>query len=288
MSKIAVIGSDGQLGSEIKAISSEYPQHHFTFINRSVLDLSSEESIANYFFDKKFDCLINCAAYTAVDLAESEKDKAEMINHRAVASLAKVSLEKNMSFIHLSTDYVFDGKNSKAYEENGTLDPVNFYGKTKAMGERAIMEIAPSNSIIIRTSWMYSPYGNNFVKTMLRLGHERASLGVVDDQLGSPTYAFDLARVILEILPKIKTTGPVIYHYSNEGEISWCDFAKEIQDLAKTNCVVNAITTDQYPTKAKRPQYSVLSKEKIKKDFGITIPFWKDSLKACLNRMNGV
>lgn len=282
MSKILITGCNGQLGSELKAISSNYKQHEFTFIDRSVFDLCIPQEIIRYFSDKSFDAIINCAAYTAVDKAETETEIADQINHQAVGVLARIALEKNISLIHISTDYVFDGKNSKPYLETDPTNPIGIYGKSKCAGEEAILSIAPKNSIIIRSSWIYSSFGNNFMKTMLKLGRDRASLGVIFDQIGTPTYARDLAQAILDILPKIQNSKPSIYNYSNEGVASWFEFAKTIFEFSNINCTVNPITTDQYPTKAERPQYSVLNKTKIKSEFGISIPDWKDSLLKCL------
>lgn len=283
MLKILITGSNGQVGSELKALSTSYnKQYTFTFIDRSVLDMSDSNAIKDYFKDKTFDAIINCAAYTAVDKAESESVLAEKINHEAVATLARIAKEKNISLIHISTDYIFDGKNYRPYIESDPAGPVNIYGKTKYLGEEAILSISPINSIIIRTSWVYSRFGNNFVKTMLRLGRERDVLGVIFDQVGTPTCARDLAKMILDVIPKIQNTTPEIYHYSNEGVASWYDFAKAIFEFSNISCIVNPITTAQYPTPAARPNYSLLDKTKIKNDFGITIPYWKDSLKEYL------
>lgn len=283
MLKVLVTGSNGQLGSELKHLSSVNTNFEFTFIDSDVLNLSKPQEIIDYFADKSFEAIVNCAAYTAVDKAESESELADLINHQAVATLASIAKEKNIKLIHISTDYVFDGTNYRPYIEADLTKPVSVYGKTKLGGEQAIFSVCPSNTAIIRTSWLYSGFGNNFVKTMLRLGSERDSLNVIFDQVGTPTYARDLARVILEILPKLKNTKPEIYHYSNEGVASWYDFAKAIFKISNINCKVNAITTAQYPTPAVRPNYSILDKAKIKSEFGISIPYWQDSLAECLN-----
>ncbi|MDP3465869.1 MAG: dTDP-4-dehydrorhamnose reductase [Sulfuricurvum sp.] len=288
MSKILVTGATGQLGSEIKTIATNYPQHDFTFADRSALDISNLCKLEDYFDDKTFDVIINCAAYTAVDKAENENDLADTINHRAVSLLAKIAKKKNMTFIHISTDYVFDGQNYRPYIETDTTDPQGVYGRTKQDGENAILDVALKNSIIIRTSWVYSSFGSNFVKTMLRLGKERDALGVIFDQVGTPTYAHDLAKTILDILPQINNESPEIYHYSNEGVISWYDFSQAIFELSKIQCQINPITTDQYPTQAKRPHYSLLNKSKIKNNFEITIPYWRDSLKKCLKELGEI
>jgi dTDP-4-dehydrorhamnose reductase len=285
MLNILVTGANGQLGSEIKAISPLYGQYEFTFADRSTLDLSNLCKLEDYFDDKTFDVIINCAAYTAVDKAETDKDLADTINHRAVSLLAKIAKKKKSTFIHISTDYIFNGQNYRPYVESDPTDPQGVYGRSKRDGENAILAVVPANTIIIRTSWVYSPFGNNFVKTMLRLGKERDSLGVIFDQIGTPTYARDLAYAILDILPNIQNSTPEIYHYSNEGCASWYDFAKAIFELSSVQCTVNPITTDQYPTPATRPHYSLLNKAKIKNDFGIVIPYWKNSLKQCLEHL---
>jgi len=230
----------------------------------------------------EIDIILNCAAYTAVDKAEDDALNADKINHIAVQTLAQLSKDKNIKLIHISTDYVFNGENFKPYTEDDTTNPNGVYGKTKLDGENAMIEISPLNSIIIRTSWVYSSFGANFVKTMLRLGKERDSLGVIFDQVGTPTYARDLAKAILDILPKIKNTDVAIYNYSNEGVLSWYDFSKEIMRMAKIKCEINPIETKDYPTPATRPHYSLLNKSKIKEEFAISIPYWKDSLKECL------
>lgn len=282
MLKILVTGSSGQVGSELRVLAPSYKNFEFTFIDSKILDLNVKNAILDYFSHKSFDVIINCASYTAVDKAESEVALAEAINHHAVSELAQIAKNKKISLVHLSTDYVFNGKNTRPYLENDPTDPINVYGATKCSGEKAILSIAPEKSIIIRTSWVYSSFGNNFVKTMLRLGRERKSLGVINDQVGTPTYARDLASTILNIIPQIKNSIPEIYHYTNEGEASWYDFAKLIFDISGITCQVNPITTAQYPTPAKRPGYSLLNKSKIKNDFDITIPDWKSSLKVCL------
>ncbi len=285
MSKILITGANGQLGRELHAISTDYPQYDFTFADRNALDLSNLCKLEDYFDDKTFNVIINCAAYTAVDKAESDEELANTINHRAVSMMAKIAKKKNISLIHISTDYVFDGKNFSPYLETDPTDPQGVYGRTKRDGENAILDVAPKNTLILRTSWVYSSFGANFVKTMLRLGKERDSLGVIFDQVGTPTYARDLAKVILDILPHINNTIPEIYHYSNEGAISWYDFAQAIFEISDILCTINPITTDQYPTPASRPHYSLLNKAKIKNDFEITIPYWRDSLRECLKEL---
>jgi len=284
MNNILVIGSQGQVGSEIQALSSQY-NYNFFFTNKNQLNITDYPSIRNFITYNNIDTIINCVAYTAVDRAEKEQELADNINHLATEYLAKVAKEKSIKLIHISTDYVFDGKNFKPYLETDKTNPNSIYGTTKLNGERKLIEINPINSIIIRTSWVYSSFGNNFVKTMLKLGKEKESLGVIFDQVGTPTYARDLAKTILDILPKIENRNVEIYHYSNEGVLSWYDFAKEIMRMAKLKCDINPIETKEYPTPAKRPHYSLLNKTKIKKEFHIEIPFWKDSLDECLKLM---
>jgi len=295
--KILVTGKNGQLGRSIhKTIhtnntetNASQNRNEFIFVSRKELDISSDSSISYYFNNNdKFDIIINCAAYTVVDKAEKEEKLANQVNHLAVRQLAEIAKAQQAKLIHISTDYVFDGKSDESYTETDETNPINVYGKTKLAGEKALQEIMPMNAIIIRTSWVYSEYGNNFVKTMLRLGKERDELNVVNDQIGSPTYATDLAEVILTIINNEDyqdTKQPTeIYHYSNEGEISWYDFAKEIFKLAKIDCKVTPIKTEQYLTLAKRPKNTVMNKSKIEKDFGIGAISWQDSLRNCLIR----
>lgn len=284
MLNILVTGSNGQLGSEIRELSSEF-EYNFFFTQRDSLDMSKLDELQEYVEQNKIDIIVNCAAYTAVDKAESDEEAADIVNHLAVQKLAQISKENDIKLIHISTDYVFDGTNFKPYVEEDTTSPNGVYGKTKLDGEKAMLEINPQNSIIIRTSWVYSSYGANFVKTMIRLGKEKESLGVIFDQVGTPTYARDLAKAILEIIPKIKNQNVEIHNYSNEGVLSWFDFAKEIMRMAKLECKVNPIETKEYPTPAKRPHYSLLNKAKIKKEFDIAIPYWKDSLDECLKKL---
>jgi len=284
MFNILVTGSNGQLGSEIKELSSLYP-YTFFFTCKENLDISNAKALEEYVLTNNITAIINCAAYTAVDKAESDQENANKINHIAVKHLATIAKENDMKLIHISTDYVFDGTNHKPYIETDITNPQSIYGKTKLLGEQALLHVNPQNSIIIRTSWVYSSYGANFVKTMLRLGREKESLGVIYDQVGTPTYARDLAKTILDILPNIKNSTLKIYNYSNEGVLSWYDFAKEIMKMAKLTCKVNPIETKDYPLPAKRPHYSLLNKSKIKNDFGIVIPYWKDSLDDCLKAL---
>jgi dTDP-4-dehydrorhamnose reductase len=284
MLNILVTGSNGQVGSEIQKLSLSYP-YKFYFTDKKKLDISNLQDVRKYIIENNIDTIINCAAYTAVDKAENEQELANKINHLAVKNLAMLSNEFEIKLVHISTDYVFDGTNYKPYIEDDATNPQSVYGKTKLDGEKAILEYSLKNSIIIRTSWVYSYYGANFVKTMLRLGKEKKSLGVIFDQVGTPTYAKDLAKTILDILPQIDNQKVAIYNYSNEGVISWYDFAKEIMKMAKLPCKINPIETYQYPTPAKRPHYSLLNKSKIKFTFNIDIPYWKDGLDDCLKRL---
>jgi len=284
MTNILVTGSNGQVGSELQALSKNYA-YNFFFTDRTSLDITEKKEIENFVNANSIDTIINAAAYTAVDRAEDDKESADRVNHLATNYLAEIAKEKSIKLIHISTDYVFSGENFKPYTEDDTTNPNGVYGQTKLEGEKAMQEINPKDSIIIRTSWVYSSFGANFVKTMLRLGKERDSLGVIFDQVGTPTYARDLAKTILDIIPNIKSKEVAIYNYSNEGVLSWYDFSKEIMKMASIECVINPIETKDYPTPAKRPHYSLLNKAKIKKEFNITIPYWKDSLKECLETL---
>ncbi len=281
---ILVTGSSGQLGSELRDISKSY-NYNFFFTDKTTLDITNESDIEKFINQNSINTIINCAAYTAVDKAEQDKIHADDINHLAVSYLARLAKIYNIKLIHISTDYVFDGKNYKPYREDDTTNPNGVYGLSKLSGEKALLHVNPKNSIIIRTSWVYSSHGANFVKTMLRLGKEQEKLKVIFDQIGTPTYAKDLAKTIMSILPKIENKKTEIYHYANEGVCSWYDFAKEIMRMAKITCRVVPILTKEYPTPAKRPHYSVLDKSKIKKDFSINIPYYKDSLDECLKSM---
>jgi len=284
MPNILVTGSKGQVGSELQELAGSY-EYNFFFTDRDSLDITDKESIAVFVKNNSIDTIINAAAYTAVDRAEEDAVNADKVNHLATKYLAEIAKEQNIKLIHISTDYVFDGKNYKPYNEDDVTNPNGVYGATKLAGEKAMQEINPKNSIIIRTSWVYSSFGANFVKTMLRLGKERDALGVIFDQVGTPTYARDLAKAILDIIPQVNSERVEIYNYSNEGVLSWYDFAKEIMHMAKIDCQINPIETKEYPTPAIRPHYSLLNKAKIKKEFKIEIPYWKDSLNECLRKL---
>ena len=287
--KILVIGKNGQLGKSIKRVLAESEQHNeYIFAGREDLDLSKKNSINDYFKNNSFDLIINCAAYTKVDKAEEEFLSANQINNLAVAQLSAIAKKQNSKLIHISTDYVFDGKNNKKYMEDDQVNPINVYGRTKLAGEQVIVKKMLTNAIIIRTSWLYSEFGNNFVITMLRLGQERDEINVINDQIGTPTYATDLANVILSIISSkhffSKNQTTQIYHFSNKGHCSWFDFANEIFKLANINnkVQVNSISTEEYLMAAERPKNSVINNKKIENDFNINAFNWKDSLKKCL------
>jgi len=281
---ILVTGGNGQLGSEARELSLTNPNNFF-FTDIESLDITNKEAIEAFVLTHKIDAIINCAAYTAVDKAESDVELADKVNHLAVKYLSEVAKANDIILIHISTDYVFDGKNYRPYLESDSTSPNGVYGKTKLDGEKAMIELNPNRSIIIRTAWVYSSFGANFVKTMLRFGKEREQLTVIYDQVGSPTYARDLAQAILDILPQLDNESVEIYNYTNEGVLSWFDFAKEIMKMAKLDCAVLPIETKDYPTPASRPHYSLLNKAKIKAKFNITIPYWKDSLDRCLREL---
>ncbi|SKB74212.1 dTDP-4-dehydrorhamnose reductase [Salegentibacter holothuriorum] len=285
MKNILVTGAKGQLGSEIREIASQYPDFTFGFTDIAELDITDKNAVVQFIVDNNIDIIINCAAYTAVDKAESEPELAEKINNTAVKYLAEVAKKYCSSIIHISTDYVFDGKNFQPYMPDHPTDPVNMYGETKLEGEKTLKKINPSGSVIIRTSWVYSSFGNNFVKTMLRLGGERKNLNVIYDQVGVPTYAADLAKFILDNCLNLQNEEVKTYHYTNEGVCSWYDFAKEIMEVANLNCKVAPIPTASYPTRANRPFYSLMDKTSLKEEFDVEILYWKDSLKDCIEKM---
>lgn len=286
--KILVTGTKGQLGNEIRLLSETYPQFQFVYVDIDDLDLTDEGKVSKYIAENAFHYIINCAAYTAVDKAEDDLETAYKVNRNAVMYLAQAAHQANAKIIHISTDYVFDGTAVKPYRENDRVNPQSIYGKSKLEGEDILRKFCPE-SIIIRTAWLYSTFGNNFVKTMIRLGKEKDALNVVSDQLGTPTYAGDLAKAILDIIVWIeqKENMPVgIFHYSNEGEISWYDFAVKIHELAGIkDCKITPVPTSAYPTRAKRPAYSILDKHKITQTFQLKIPDWKTSLQKCINEL---
>ena len=280
MNKILVTGAKGQLGSELQVLSKDYSQFEWVFTDREELDLSDLEHLAIKITRINPQFIINCAAHTAVDRAETELELSDVLNHQAVAVLAKWSQNNNCKLLHVSTDYVFDGAAAIALTETAATNPINVYGVTKLAGEKACLEENP-NSIIIRTSWVYSSFGSNFVKTMSKLMQERATLNVVNDQIGSPTYAADLAQAIMDILTHGNWQAG-IYHFSNEGGISWYEFALAIKGIGGFDCEISGIPAADYPTPTKRPQFSLLDKSKIKAIFGVVVPKYKDSLRRCM------
>jgi dTDP-4-dehydrorhamnose reductase len=276
---ILVTGAGGQLGKELQKIAPSFPGYHFLF-TRSDLPIEDPEVVRNYFEEQQIDVCINCAAYTAVDKAESEPELACMVNAEGVSNLARICAQHKAVFIHISTDYVFDGSSDTPYTEQHSISPVNIYGASKLKGEDLALHIYPA-SIIIRTSWLYSSFGFNFVKTMIRLMSERQSLNVVDDQFGCPTYAADLAEVIMKIIAKPEFPGGIV-NYANEGVTNWYQFALEIKERAGKSCSINPVPSTKYPTAAKRPGYSVLDTTKIRGLLDLNIPNWKESLHKCL------
>lgn len=278
---ILVTGANGQLGSELLVLSKDYNSFKFYFTYRDELAVNDPLAIEKYFSGKRIDYCINCAAYTAVDKAEDEKELAFEINATAVRNLARVCKKYNTRLIHISTDYVFSGNAHTPYKESDKTVPVNLYGQSKLEGEMLAMQ-NNAQSIIIRTSWLYSSHGSNFVKTMIRLMQEKESIGVVNDQFGSPTYAVDLAGAILKIIEENESPKPGIYHYCNKGIISWYDFAVAIKEICGSECEVKPIATAAYPTAAKRPAYSAFNTTKIQAQFGVSIPPWEYSLAKCV------
>lgn len=284
MKKILVTGAYGQLGSELNVLSKTYNQFDWVFTDRDELDLCDLDNLATELSNIKPQFIINCAAHTAVDKAETEFELSDILNHKAIAVMAKWSANNNCKLIHISTDYVFDGTAATPLTETAATGPINVYGQTKLAGELACTRECPA-SIIIRTSWVYSSFGANFVKTMSRLMQERDSLNVVNDQIGSPTYAADLAQAIMTIITHPNWQAGM-YHFSNEGEISWYEFALAIQEIGGFDCAIGGIPSSAYPTPAKRPQYSLLDKSKIKATFGVIVPEYKESLVKCMGLLN--
>lgn len=286
---ILVTGANGQLGSEINDLAVNYANFNFYFTDSSDLDICNSSQLDAFFIENRIHTVINCAAYTAVDKAEVEAEIAKKVNATGVLNLVNALEKVNGKLIHISTDYVFDGNSFLPYEESDEVNPIGVYGDTKRTGELAVIN-ADIDGIVIRTSWLYSAYGNNFVKTMLSLGNKRDELGVIFDQVGTPTNASDLAKTCLDILgydkeAKISKKGK-IYHFSNEGVASWYDFAVAIMKLGNVDCKVKPIETKDYPTPAKRPHFSVLNKTKIKTNFEVEIPYWRDSLAVCISKLN--
>ena len=279
--KVLVIGSEGQLGSELKKISKNHDNISWVFSIVKVLDLSDLNSINTYLSNINPTVIVNCAAYTSVDKAEVESKLANIINYKAVEVISRWTSDNFKKLIHISTDYAFDGLSKVPLSENSITNPVNEYGRSKLKGEIVCLKNDP-NSIVIRTSWLYSSFGKNFVKTMIDLMKKNNSVKVVNDQIGSPTYAFDLAKVILKIIVNYKTESG-LFHYSNKGEISWFEFARSIRELYNLDCEIIGVSSKEFKTIAKRPKYSLLNKTKIKKTFNLEIPNYKHSLEDCIN-----
>lgn len=284
MKNILITGANGQLGNEMRLQAKANEGFAYFFTDKEELDICNEQAVMEYVTRHEIDIIVNCAAYTAVDKAEDNAVLCDLLNHLAPGYLAKAVQSRGGCLIQVSTDYVFDGTSHVPYREDQPTCPNSVYGTTKLAGEREAMKYCP-NTMIIRTAWLYSTFGNNFVKTMIRLGREKEALGVIFDQIGTPTYARDLAGAIYAALNRGIVPG--VYHFSDEGVCSWYDFTKMIHHLAGiTTCKVRPLHTDEYPTRASRPHYSVLDKTKIKQTYGIEIPYWIDSLKDCINELN--
>ena len=284
MKRILITGANGQLGNEMRVLSEEYPEHAYFFTDVAELDICNEQAVMDFVKANGIHTIVNCAAYTAVDNAEDHAEFCARLNADAVGYLAKSAEANGAEFIQISTDYVFDGTAHVPYQETDPTCPESVYGSTKLEGERNALAYC-SRAMVIRTAWLYSTFGNNFVKTMIRLGKERDSFGVIFDQIGTPTYARDLARAIFEAIRQGVVPG--VYHFSNEGVCSWYDFTKAIHRLAGiTTCQVKPLHTSEYPAKAKRPHYSVLDKSKIKATYGMEVPYWMESLEECIEALS--
>ena len=287
MKNILVTGANGQLGNEMRVLSLENKEYNYFFTDVAELDICDEKAVMAFVKENEIDVIVNCAAYTAVDKAEDNQELCAKLNSEAVGYLAKAAEENQAEFIQISTDYVFDGTNYVPYRETEPTCPNSVYGVTKLAGEKKALEYC-SKAMIIRTAWLYSAFGHNFVKTILRLAEERPEINVVNDQIGTPTYAEDLAKAIVKIMAnddRVEHEG--IYHYSNAGVCSWYDFAVEIVRLSGLNCRVNPVTTAEYPTKTHRPAYSVLDKTKIKHTFGVEVPEWQEALRRMMGEISG-
>ncbi|AEW01262.1 dTDP-4-dehydrorhamnose reductase [Niastella koreensis] len=287
---ILVTGANGQVGQELRVLSASYPAFTFVFTDADSMPVNKEEVVQQMFAAHRPAYCINCAAYTAVDKAETEQELAFAVNAEGVRILAAACKNYNTRFIHISTDYVFNGQSPTPYKEDAPTGPENVYGVTKLKGEQLCREVNPE-SVIIRTAWVYSSFGKNFVKTMMKLMQERPAISVVNDQVGAPTYAADLAACMMQIVANTNTSAanwhPGMYHYSNQGRISWFDFAVGIKELTGSTCTVNPIPSKQFPTPAKRPSFSLLDTSKIRQTFNIAIPEWKESLKKCVALLKG-
>ena len=280
MKNVLITGANGQLGNEMRVLSEGHPEYIYFFTDVAELDICNEQAVLDFVRENGIQVIVNCAAYTAVDKAEEDVERCTRLNADAVGYLAKAAEANQAEFIQVSTDYVFDGTAHVPYKETDPTCPNSVYGSTKLAGEQNALTLC-TRSMVIRTAWLYSTFGNNFVKTMIRLGKEREALGVIFDQVGTPTYARDLARVIFATIRQGVVPG--VYHFSNEGVCSWYDFTKAIHRLTGiTVCKVNPLHTEEYPTPAKRPHYSVLDKTKIKNTYHIEIPYWMDSLQSCI------
>jgi len=288
---VLVTGAVGQLGKSLnRFVENNILNHQFVFATREQLDLSNFKNVRRFIEKNQFNIIINCAAYTSVDKAQIEKEQANLVNHLSVKNIAEVARDNYIKLIHISTDYVFDGSKLASYDETDNTSPLNVYGKTKLDGENAILSIMELNAIIIRASWVYSEHGNNFVNTILILSQKKDKLNIVSDQIGSPTNAKDLAGAIVSIINNKKfyetDTPSEVFHYSNDGECSWYDFAKEIVSLSGTKCIISPIDSKDYPQKALRPKYVLMDKRKIQDYFGLEIHFWTDSLKSCIKDLS--
>lgn len=287
MIHILVTGANGQLGSEIASLKSQFLNYKLFLTDKEELDITNFDNLKSFVQNNEIKVIINCAAYTNVDKAEEDEESALAINMIAVKNIAQISKTLHLKVIHISTDYVFDGDSKIPYVESDVTNPQNVYGKTKLNGEEALVAINPKNTIIIRTSWLYSSFGNNFVKTILKLSKEKETISVISDQIGSPTNARDLANVILKTIPLIQNQNVEIYHYSNEGSCSWFQFSEEIVKISKSKCKIIPILSKDYKTKTKRPKYSLLNKTKIQQAFKVVIPNWEKSLVTCVNQIVG-
>jgi len=288
---VLVTGSNGQLGSSLNHIVGQNKtDYRFVFTTREQLDLTDFQNIRSFIEKNQFDVIINCAAYTAVDKSEVEKEQANLVNHLSVKNIAEIARDNCIKLIHISTDYVFDGLKLKPYNEKDNTSPKNVYGKTKLDGENAILSTMACDALIIRTSWLYSEYGNNFLDTILKLTQTKEKLNIVSDQIGSPTYANDLAIAILKIIESKKfyeaTQISEVFHYSNDGKCSWYDFAKEIVQISGKKCSIDPISSKEYPQRATRPKHVLLDKDKIRDFFGLEIIFWTDSLNKCIQALS--
>ena len=283
MKNILITGCNGQLGNEMQLQAAKNTQYNYFFTDVAELDITNRDAVVSFVKDNEIDCIVNCAAYTAVDKAEENEELANLLNNIAPGYLAEAVETRGGALIQISTDYVFDGTAHIPYKETESTCPNSVYGRTKLAGEQNAQAHC-KNTVIIRTAWLYSTFGNNFVKTMIRLGKEKEQLGVIFDQIGTPTYAGDLADAIMTVINKGIVPG--VYHFSNEGTISWYDFTKAIHRIAGIKaCKVNPLHTEEYPTPAARPHYSVLDKTKIKQTYGIEVPYWQDSLAECIAKL---